>query len=370
MNLLKRGKQDREMKEKIKRIAIADSLAPCRLSLCLIAVFELYFLVSWLIFDRTDIDELRYFFCYTFLLTFSAIAFVLSYVFERDRENGYKKLAVLESIAAILIMLWTVLITVFDADHHTEFSYIIYATIVAILPAVIYVNVVFLNVLYLVCDVTLIVFTVIIKPDNILSTVINFVIFAIVSLCACNLYRNTKNTSIRREIALQELAGRDNLTELYNRQRLNEISGSIIKENVEGKTELTCIMSDIDNFKQINDIYGHSVGDAVLKNIAHIVREETNRSKGLAFRYGGEEFLLIFSDFSSHQARNAVERIQARLGKGVPDFDEKVTLSFGIYTAVPTDSDNIEQYYSAADELLYTSKKDGKNRYTVSSKTS
>lgn len=360
-------KDSREMKERIQKIAIADSLYPSRICLVLIAVLELYFLITCLIFDNpfSDFSEFRYLLCYSALLLFSVVALILSFVFEKDRENGYKKLTVLQSIAAISILLWTVLITIFDADHHTEFSYIIYATIVVILPAVIYVNLALLNIMYLICDVVLIVFTIIIKPDNFLSTILNFVVFAIVSLCACNIYKKNKLVSIKREIELENLAERDHLTGLYNRQRLNEISQNIIKENLDAGTELTCVMMDIDNFKQINDTYGHSVGDTVLKNTAFVVREAAKQNNGLAFRYGGEEFLILFSNFSSRQACNAIKTIQNKLKEGIPEFEKEVTMSFGIYTAVPTEKDNIEQYYSAADDLLYSSKENGKNRYTA-----
>lgn len=358
--------ESKEMRERVQRIAIADSLGPSRLSLCLIAVLELYFLVTWLIFDRTtDFGELRYFLCYISLLLFAVAAFALSFLFERDKVNGYKKLTVLQAIAAVELLLWAVLVTIFDADHHTEFSYIIYATIVVVLPAVIYVNRMFLNIMYLLCDVVLIIFTVIIKPDDFLSTILNFLVFAIVSLCACNIYKGTKFTSIKREIELQDLAERDHLTGLYNRQKLNAISQNIMDENREAKTELSCIMADIDDFKMINDRYGHSIGDKVLENVAKIVREVTVQNGGKIFRYGGEEFLMIFSDCSNRQACNVVEKMQERMKGGIRALEENITLSFGVYTAVPTAADKIEQYYSAADDLLYTSKKNGKDCYTA-----
>ncbi|MDD6189270.1 MAG: GGDEF domain-containing protein [Clostridiales bacterium] len=361
------GNESKEMRERVQRIAIADSLGPSRLSLCLIAVLELYFLVTWLIFDRsfTDVRELRYFLCYLSLLSFAVVAFILSFVFERDLVNGYKKLTVLQAIAAVVLLIWAVLVTIFDSDHHTEFSYIVYATIIVVLPAVIYVNRSLLNIMYLLCDVVLVVFTVIIKPDNFLSTILNFIVFAIVSLCACNLYKGTKFTSIKREIELQDLAERDHLTGLYNRQKLNAISQSIMDENREAKTELSCVMADIDDFKMINDRYGHSTGDKVLEDVASIVQEVAGQNGGQTFRYGGEEFLIIFSDCSSRQACNVVEKIQDKMKGGIRALEEYVSLSFGVYTAVPTASDKIEQYYSAADDLLYTSKKSGKDRYTA-----
>lgn len=367
MKIFRYDQESKEMKERIQRIAIADSLGPSRVCLCLIAVLELYFLVAWLIFKHsfTEFNELRYFLCYVFLLVFSVIAFVLSFMFEKDRENGYKKLAVLQAVSAVLILLWTVVVTVFDADHHAEFSYIIYATIVVILPSVIYVNRTLLNVMYLLCDAVLILFTIIIKPEHTLGTILNFSVFAIVSLCACNLYKNTKIVSIKREIALQDLAERDQLTGLYNRQRLNAISQTLIQRNLKDKTALTCVMMDVDDFKQINDQYGHLTGDRVLEHVARVIREAAKENGGLTFRYGGEEFLIIFSDGGSCPACRVVEEIQSKLREGIPGLERPVSLSFGVYTSIPAAEDNIEQYYAAADDLLYASKKAGKNRYTA-----
>lgn len=361
----------RERREKILRIAIADSLSPSRLSLCLVAVLELYFLITWLIFNRsfTDFHVYRYFICYSVLLCFSVLAFALSYLFEKDKKNGYKKLTALQAIFAFMILLWAVLITIFDADHHSSVNYIIYATIVVILPAVIYIDRLLMNLMYLVCDVILIVFTLIDRPENMFGSVVNFSVFAIVSLCAVNIYKNTKDLSILREIELQDQADRDHLTGLYNRQRLNAISRNIIQNNLLAKTELSCVMADLDDFKQINDKYGHLMGDKVLQYVSGIVREVVRQNDGMTFRYGGEEFLILFSDCSSRQALNVIEKIQALLSEGMPDLPEKISLSFGIYTAVPTAEDNIEQFYSAADNLMYTSKNNGKDCCTAFEET-
>lgn len=129
-------------------------------------------------------------------------------------------------------------------------------------------------------------------------------------------------------------------------------------------------MMNIDDFKQINDLFGHSVGDRVLVNTARLIREAAKENSGFAFRYGGEGFLIVCSDCTGQQACQTVKRIQDRLKEGLPEFERAVTLSFGVYSAVPADRDTMEMCCLAADNLLYTSKQNGKNTFTLWEKAS
>ena len=140
-----------KLKDKIRKLAVEDSILSCRLCLILIMIMELYFIATWLIFERSfdNINELRYLIAYSFLFSFALVLYILLSVFEKDKENGFKKIRILQAVGVVAIMLWSVVITVFDADHHTEFSYIIYATIAVLLPSVIYINTMVLNITYI-----------------------------------------------------------------------------------------------------------------------------------------------------------------------------------------------------------------------------
>lgn len=96
-----------ETKEQIKKMAVEDTIFACRLCLILIMLLELYFTVTWFIFERsfTDIYELRYLICYSILFSFSLVMYILLHVFSKDKAKGYKKICAIQTLGAIVIML-------------------------------------------------------------------------------------------------------------------------------------------------------------------------------------------------------------------------------------------------------------------------
>jgi diguanylate cyclase (GGDEF)-like protein len=154
----------------------------------------------------------------------------------------------------------------------------------------------------------------------------------------------------------------DELTGLANRRRCEEVLAVELARARRFRTPLSLVLADLDDFKQINDQYGHGVGDAVLCAFAADARQ-TIRETDLAGRWGGEEFLLILRDTDSSGAMNLAERLRRRF-QGHPHLVGSTTFtstaSFGIadYPGQPS----AEQLFEAADEALYRAKQDGKNR--------
>lgn len=128
-------------------------------------------------------------------------------------------------------------------------------------------------------------------------------------------------------------------------------------------TPLACLMLDIDHFKQINDTFGHAAGDAVLKQLAEILRR-TSRAEDRVFRYGGEEFVAILTNAPLKIAVQIAERLRAQVeearfgweGQTIP-----VTLSIGVAGASGKEQDG-QGLIQAADAALYLAKKNGRNR--------
>jgi len=133
------------------------------------------------------------------------------------------------------------------------------------------------------------------------------------------------------------------------------------------KRPFSIILCDIDDFKKINDRFGHETGDFVLQQIANILKEIT-RPQDLTSRWGGEEFLIFLPDMSSGNAGDTAERLRERIDGHIFSFDEieiKVTMSFGVSDHFYGDTGSAE-CIREADKNLYEAKRQGKNRVVKS----
>lgn len=167
---------------------------------------------------------------------------------------------------------------------------------------------------------------------------------------------------------LQMLASRDSLTGCMNRRMMGEMLESMFVSARESAGVFSCIMTDIDHFKMINDRYGHAVGDDVIKSVVRCLQSEL-RQDDLIFRYGGEEFCIILPGMGPDQALLVAERLRFAVEKHagsalrhIPDL--RVTSSFGVCGLLP-EMLTPEELISRADDALYHSKRNGRNRVTV-----
>ncbi len=143
-------------------------------------------------------------------------------------------------------------------------------------------------------------------------------------------------------------------------ERMSESSGS--------RAPLSVVMIDIDFFKKVNDTYGHSFGDAVLKNVAHIVQGSI-RTIDLAARYGGEEFCALLPGADLATAAQAAERIRAAVAASATSYEDRtvsVTVSLGVAQYDPARDRSAKSLIDRADQALYASKQAGRDRVTAS----
>jgi len=161
---------------------------------------------------------------------------------------------------------------------------------------------------------------------------------------------------------LEDLSNIDELTGLYNRRRLMEVLSGEFEEGKRYSTNLSFIMLDIDDFKSINDIYGHQKGDMVLKEIGKLLKRNI-RTTDIAGRYGGEEFAIILTQTDINGAKVSAERIRRNVEKHEFDGLERVTISLGVSSNKNCNS--IDELIKRADEALYMGKKRGKNRVEI-----
>jgi len=153
----------------------------------------------------------------------------------------------------------------------------------------------------------------------------------------------------------------DGLTGLANRRAASDALHAEAARAERLETPLSVVLADLDGFKDVNDVYGHAVGDEVLRAFATVLRE-TLRESDVAGRWGGEEFLLLLPGADAEGAAQLAERVRARLAaRNIPSApDLRVTASFGV--AEYTGQLNTEQLVAGADSALYRAKRAGKDR--------
>ncbi len=161
---------------------------------------------------------------------------------------------------------------------------------------------------------------------------------------------------------LQELSDRDYLSGLYNRRKFEEFLSYEVKRSLRHKHKFTVLMIDLDNFKYINDTYGHASGDLVLKEVTNIFGSNLRNADILA-RIGGDEFAVILPETPYESGFAVVEKLRASL-ESTPIslmFDQvSLTASFGI-AEYPDQGENIESLLTGSDLAMYKAKRAGKN---------
>jgi diguanylate cyclase (GGDEF)-like protein len=166
---------------------------------------------------------------------------------------------------------------------------------------------------------------------------------------------------------LEEKALIDSLTGLGNRAMFEGRFAAEVGMRIRSGEPLSCIMMDVDHFKRINDGYGHSFGDHVLRRIAEVLTENC-RIEDVACRHGGEEFVILAPRTSAEQAAQLAERIRVAIAHVPFTHEDKsisVTCSFGVAEAVGAFG---RLMLDRADQALYRSKTNGRNRVSIASK--
>jgi diguanylate cyclase (GGDEF)-like protein/PAS domain S-box-containing protein len=184
------------------------------------------------------------------------------------------------------------------------------------------------------------------------------------------IYDLSKIKNLESEVgSLKEKTYEDPLTGIYNRRFLDEKANQITKSLMPTNAQLSILMLDIDLFKEYNDHYGHQKGDECLKAVAHILSESISRAGDLVIRYGGEEFVIVLPSTDAKKACLVAEKIIENMRKAnIPHeyshITNHVTLSIGVTTGIMEDSLTVDNFVKVADDMLYASKKNGRNRYT------
>ncbi len=159
---------------------------------------------------------------------------------------------------------------------------------------------------------------------------------------------------------MQEMAMKDQLTDLYNRHFLMEVVPARISEAKRHETPLSMMIIDADKFKHVNDTHGHAVGDSVLKEIATILRKNC-RGEDVAARFGGEEFIVLLVNCDEVNAASKAEQLRKKIESAKPG-GLNITASFGISEYIPGVTNDFNDMFLAADKAVYAAKDTGRNK--------
>jgi diguanylate cyclase (GGDEF)-like protein len=172
--------------------------------------------------------------------------------------------------------------------------------------------------------------------------------------------------NLRLRDALREMAMADTLTGLANRRRLETTLEVQLAEADRLGRPISCLMLDVDHFKRVNDEFGHDAGDAVLRAIGELLQHST-REQGLAFRFGGEEFLLLLPGLDTDQAAHRAEAIRARIASLRIQHEGRevgpITASFGVASAPSHCA--FAKLVQTADAALLRAKEAGRDRVMI-----
>ena len=176
-------------------------------------------------------------------------------------------------------------------------------------------------------------------------------------------------SNLRLQERMKEQANIDMLTGLYNRRFLEDYTRKLLAIARRREQPVGFIMMDLDHFKNVNDVYGHEMGDRMLRHFARTVTSAM-RETNLTARYGGEEFVVVLPDTNAKSCALVAERIRkAVTAMVVPSNTEKplpqLTVSMGV-AVFPDHGQTMEDVISASDKALYESKRNGRNRVSLS----
>lgn len=173
-----------------------------------------------------------------------------------------------------------------------------------------------------------------------------------------------KNLELKEKTKeLKYLANYDSLTSMYNRRRIFEELDKEYSRFQRLKTVFSVVMIDIDNFKSVNDIYGHQSGDIVLKTLSLVLKSMCRKYDSIG-RFGGEEFFLILPSTEIKEAKYLVQRMLDKINHTEIELlnNKKITISFSAGVAQITEKDTSQSIVEYSDIQLYKAKEDGRNK--------
>ena len=197
---------------------------------------------------------------------------------------------------------------------------------------------------------------------NIINTLSTFLLFFIIAFLFSKDSMEMEEKLVKYNKKIEKLAKTDTLTKLPNRRDAMERIEKLLKKSKDVDFYLDIAIGDIDYFKKVNDTYGHEAGDAVLVQMAEILKKDMG-DEGFVARWGGEEFLFVFTTMNGDDAAMRLNDLKTKISQTVFKYNDitmKLTMTFGLEEYDFHNS--IDDVINSADEKLYLGKTGGRNQ--------
>jgi diguanylate cyclase (GGDEF)-like protein len=177
-----------------------------------------------------------------------------------------------------------------------------------------------------------------------------------------------KNGQLQESLVrVEQMAATDPLTGLYNRRHFGRVLDQLFSESQRFDSDLSCVMIDLDGYKQLNDAHGHQLGDQLLVAAGRVITANLRRMD-IAARYGGDEFVLLLPKAQTAEAAGVVQRIREEYfsaSAAILKQSNGVKMSVGIGSVRESLSISADQLIAAADQALYQAKGAGRDRIAI-----
>lgn len=313
--------------------------------------------------------------CHFFFILYMFLMFILTRRY-KNRSEIKKWLHNIPVITMIVTLFVGIIFSVLDQMITTNISPLIIASIVA--GTVISMQPLISLFIYLfsyVAYYNLLALTVMEETILVTNRVNGFSILGVGFVLSIILWRyfyttvTQKHFIERQQLQLERMAYSDSLTGLPNRRYFDDLLLEEMERTQRNNDESTLILLDIDNFKMINDEFGHPVGDEVLKNFSTLLEDNLRTADSVA-RFGGEEFIILIPNSNLEEGRAYAERLRRAIQNNVMQIGEhtlQITSSFGV-VQIDKNHDRFDELYYKLDYALRTAKRAGKNRTSTETK--
>jgi len=379
--------------EKSFEIELAKrNMVTAKIMMSFIILFQIYDII-YTVLKKKSINTFPYngyMSLYIFLLIATVIILLWVIKLSKNIKINAKKILVLSALYSGIVLIWATGITLLDFKNSDQI--IVYITVVIGIAATIYIKP---HILITILSINHIIFiALIVNYEKLLpnyklieisgrGVYVNITIFTVMGIGASivryiNKYQDFRNRTIiisqnkklntmnselnRLNVYLKGISKTDSLSKLHNRWCLDETMPVQWKESIDSNTKLAVLMMDIDNFKKLNDSFGHEIGDKGIKLVSNIIKKYSEEFSLSSFRYGGEEFLILMPNFNEGDAHKVADEIREDICNSKIEYtDINMTISGGLYCGMPSLDEEHAEFIVKADKALYKAKQKGKN---------